>query len=162
MNLYKCCICSEVKEILFNVSVKLIIPNNFENICCNECIHKSNLNKLSATERKLASYKKFNLINKNKDYGLFKRYYVIRTRCFNKNSWNYKYYGLIGIKFEWDSYEHFKEDMFSSYKEHVDKYGISNTSIDRINPFGNYSKDNCRWVTYAEQKRNKRCHHTRG
>jgi hypothetical protein len=29
-------------------------------------------------------------------------------------------------------------------------------SIDRIDPNGNYSPDNCRWVTMAEQNKNKR------
>jgi hypothetical protein len=32
-------------------------------------------------------------------------------------------------------------------------------SIDRINPFGNYEPNNCRWATMTEQNRNKRNNH---
>lgn len=31
-------------------------------------------------------------------------------------------------------------------------------TLDRIDPYGNYSKDNCRWATYKTQRANQRPH----
>lgn len=105
---------------------------------------------------------KANLYQTTRDDGLFRKWCNIRKRCNNKNVWNYKYYGALGVKIEWESYTDFKRDLFDSYKEHLKIHCKSNTSLDRINPFGNYSKENCRWVTLTEQLQNKRVHHTRG
>lgn len=46
--------------------------------------------------------------------------------------------------------------MYESYLEHVKKHGERNTTIDRIDSDGNYSKSNCRWATYKEQGRNQK------
>jgi DNA-directed RNA polymerase subunit RPC12/RpoP len=105
---------------------------------------------------------KANLYQTTRDEGLFRKWCLIKLRCNNKNVWNYKYYGALGITVEWKSYTDFKLDLFDSYKEHIQIHGKENTSLDRINPFGNYSKENCRWVTLTEQKQNKRVHHNRG
>lgn len=60
-------------------------------------------------------------------------------------------YGARGIKVceHWqESFENFWEDMGNSYE-----YGLS---LDRKDVNGNYSKENCRWVTMKEQNRNRR------
>ena len=97
----------------------------------------------------------------NKTHGMrrtrFYRIWVgLKTRCTNKNHTWYKHYGGKGITFpdKWFKFEGFLEDMFESYLEHVQEYGISNTSLDRIDGNASYSKENCKWATKVEQSRN--------
>lgn len=80
----------------------------------------------------------------------------IKSRCDNPNAIGFKYWGGRGIKCEWNSFEEFKNDMYGSYKAHVEKFGEKYTSIDRIETSGNYKKDNCRWATPKVQARNQR------
>jgi hypothetical protein len=68
----------------------------------------------------------------------------------NPNEISYKYYGAKGVKMcdRWvDSFETFLEDMGERPE---------GTTIDRINPHGDYEPDNCRWSTPKVQANNKR------
>ena len=87
----------------------------------------------------------------------FYRIYIhMLDRCNNPKVDSYKNYGAKGIKVEWKCYEDFKRDMYESYIQHVEEYGEDDTEIDRIDPKGNYCKDNCHWVTNLQQANNKR------
>ena len=72
-----------------------------------------------------------------------------RERVYNPNAMGYKYYGGKGVEMcnRWDSFENF---LFDMGERPVD------TTIDRINPFGNYERTNCRWSSRQVQANNKR------
>src|SRR5215471_1571468 len=73
----------------------------------------------------------------------------MKTRCRNPNNPSYKSYGEKGITFceRWMWFENFFADM--GERPH-------GTSLDRIDPYGNYEPDNCRWATQQEQLNNQR------
>ena len=61
----------------------------------------------------------------------------------------------ITVDPHWNEYLNFKEDMYESYLDHAKIYGEANTTLDRKDNEGSYSKDNCRWATRSEQNYNK-------
>lgn len=75
----------------------------------------------------------------------------IKKRCYNKNDKNYPKYGGRGISV----CEEWKND-FSIFFSWAISHGYKdNLTIDRINNNGNYEPNNCRWITHAEQQRNR-------
>lgn len=87
-------------------------------------------------------------------------YHSMKYRCYNEKCSMYEYYGGkgIGICDRWlygedgkTGFQCFLEDMGLRPSG-----GLSNRySIDRINGNGNYEPNNCRWVTIAENTRNR-------
>lgn len=84
-------------------------------------------------------------------YPLYRVWADIKTRCYNENATNYKYYGGRGITICAD----WKNDpkAFIEWALPLWKKGLL---IDRIDNEGNYEPSNCRFVTYAESRLNQR------
>lgn len=72
----------------------------------------------------------------------------MRKRC-NNPHWNgYRRYGGRGIKVcpAWDSFVVFLHDMGDR---------PLGRTLDRVDPDGDYCKENCRWATAYEQRHNR-------
>lgn len=75
----------------------------------------------------------------------------MKSRCYDKKTYSYKWYGGRGIKVcdRWkNSFISFWEDMGFGYKNYL--------TIDRIDNDKPYCKENCRWATWEDQRKNKR------
>lgn len=79
-------------------------------------------------------------------------------RCTNQTFKQYEDYGGRGINVDkrWSEFEAFKDDMYETYLKHKELHGARNTTLDRIDNEGDYTKDNCRWATHVSQSRNRR------
>lgn len=75
-----------------------------------------------------------------------------RTKYPNKN---YSNKGIV-VEKRWQNFLNFRKDLIESYENHVKEFGELNTTLDRIDPFGNYTRKNCRWATKKEQSNNTR------
>lgn len=75
----------------------------------------------------------------------------MKRRCTDPNNKRYKDYGGRGIRVcaEW-------LHSFEAFLAHAGKRPSMEHTIDRINNDGHYEPGNVRWVTRAEQNRNKR------
>lgn len=75
----------------------------------------------------------------------------MRRRCYDPKERNFPNYGGRGIKIcdRWkNSLRNFVEDMFPSYRPGL--------SIERRDNNGNYTPENCHWITMFDQAGNKR------
>lgn len=132
--------------------------------CGKEIILRKNSVTLGHTNS-CGCYKEKVLKEKNKTHGLrytklYKKWLDIKKRCYNPNTKFYYCYGARGIKVcdEWlkDFKTFYDWAMANGYDENAKIYQCT---IDRINVNGNYSPENCRWVTQKVQNRNSRHNH---
>lgn len=84
---------------------------------------------------------------------LYRIWKAMHTRCYNPRFIMYRHYGGRGIDIcdDW-------KNSYRSFRAWAISHGYSdNLSIDRIDNDKGYSPENCRWVTMADQNKNKRC-----
>lgn len=76
---------------------------------------------------------------------LYRIWCQMRRRCSKPKDSSYQWYGAKGISVcsEWNTYS-----TFSAWAIH-NGYEASLT-LDRVDPKGDYSPDNCQWITNAE------------
>lgn len=79
----------------------------------------------------------------------YKSWSSMKSRCQDPNRHNYKFYGGLGVKVcdRWQEFSGFLEDMGER---------PANTTLDRIDPAGNYEPGNCRWADSHTQRVNRR------
>ncbi|RLA64408.1 MAG: hypothetical protein DRQ78_06085 [Epsilonproteobacteria bacterium] len=90
-----------------------------------------------------------NLLNPAKKSGMsgkpiYAVWQTMKQRCDNDNNPKYPRYGGRGITYDprWSEFENFYTDMKDGYKNGL--------TIDRKDNDGNYTKDNCRWISGSE------------
>ena len=93
---------------------------------------------------------------------LYRKFYSMKQRCYNKNDNHYKYYGDRGIGIEiwlldFDNYVDYLISFLPKGKTIEDMQRLR-WSIDRINNNGNYERGNLRWASQRQQKINRRKH----
>jgi hypothetical protein len=78
----------------------------------------------------------------------------MRARCWDGRNPSYKYYGARGVTID------VRWEEFGPFRDWALTHGYQrNLTIDRMDTFGNYSPENCRWIPLAQQNRNRRSNH---
>lgn len=80
----------------------------------------------------------------------------MRRRCYSEAAHNYKYYGGVGIKVcdRWLVGEGGKHPFVCFVEDMGDR--PPRTTLDRIDPYGDYEPGNCRWANGNQQRTNRR------
>jgi len=86
--------------------------------------------------------------NKGNTSGTYTSWLEMKKRCDNPLSDSYQWYGGRGITYQstWRDFQCFLGDLGER---------PAGTELDRIDGNGNYTKDNCRWVTHKENCNNR-------
>jgi len=103
--------------------------------------------KLEEAREKASFRRELAAVYKTLEYKTWER---IKRRCYNINCKAYKHYGSRGITVcdQW-------RNSFMAFFRDMGPKPFPKAQIDRINNDGNYTPDNCRWVTCAENNQNR-------
>jgi hypothetical protein len=89
-------------------------------------------------------------------HDLYRIWFGMHTRCYDKHSKPYKNYGLRGILI-CDRWNKFKTNQaFMNFVSDMGERPSKEYSIDRIDNNDGYFPENCRWATNTQQLQNKR------
>lgn len=78
---------------------------------------------------------------------------AMMRRCYKPHDKDYARYGAVGVTVcpQWHDYKQFAADMGEP---------SGDETLDRIDPYGNYTPENCRWADLPTQARNIRVRKT--
>lgn len=132
------CVCGEV----FDTDLSNLLRQKTKT--CRRCAANANGRKHKALE--------FRARKGKSQMRLYRTWSDMKSRCYNPRTRGYKYYGAKGVCV-CDEWLH----DFQSFAKWAWSNGYDDSlTIDRINPFGNYTPSNCRFVTWKIQQNNKR------
>lgn len=154
-------ICLDVGSVFGRLTVKENLPTeNGRSVVLAECSCGNHLKVktrglVSGKTKSCGCLKRDRLLEVNTKHGMAgTRFYKIwrhmKERCDSPKSQYYNDYGGRGISYEpkWSDFVVFMEDMYNGYNDSLE--------LDRIDPNGNYCKDNCQWATESHQAFNQR------
>lgn len=132
--------------------------------CGNEKIVRAS-NLISGSTKSCGCLQKENGIKRGKSSAshgmcgthIYRVYRQMISRCYNPKKDGYKRYGGRGISVcnEWLG----ENGFINFYNWSLENGYDESLQIDRIDNNGNYSPDNCRWVTAKENMRNRSVNH---
>lgn len=130
--------------------------NGFKYIMeCQKCGKIKNMLKSTIKAGKGLSHKSCGKgLGVSHDKYFYERWQSMRQRTSIKSIHREQYYdrGINSDAFE--SFIDFYNALYPSWIEHVKKFGVHDTSLDRIDVDKSYTPENCRWVCLDEQKGN--------
>lgn len=90
----------------------------------------------------------------------YRSYINMLSRCYCVNDISYLNYGGRGITVcnRWlgeEGLKHYEEDKYDSFTQHIQNFGLENTSHERLEVDGNYTPENTKWATLLEQGKNR-------
>lgn len=96
--------------------------------------------------------------HRNKKERLYIVWEAMNKRCNCPTNKAYKYYGAKGVKVcdEWKDYAKFRDWAYANGYDENAPLGKHTCTIDRIDPYGNYEPNNCRFADSYVQANNKR------